>query len=63
LADVGRRTTNAKTTPHMTFAYGEQEIAETPIEPLRWRAENLVLIDSHVGGHRHEVLGSWPLRA
>jgi 2'-5' RNA ligase len=63
LADAGRRTTDAKTTPHMTFAYGEQEIAETPIEPLRWRAESLVLIDSHVGGHRHEVLGNWPLRA
>ena len=61
LADVGRRTTNAKTTPHMTFAYGTQEIAETPIEPLRWRAENLVLIDSHVGGRRHEILGCWPL--
>jgi RNA 2',3'-cyclic 3'-phosphodiesterase len=63
LADVGRRTTKAKPTPHMTFAYGEQEIPEMPIEPLRWRAESLVLIDSHVGGHRHEVLGSWPLRA
>ena len=62
LADVGRRTTQAKTTPHMTFAYGAQDVVETPIEPLRWRAEELLLIDSHVGGHKHEVLGRWPLR-
>lgn len=62
LADVGRRITAAKTTPHMTYAYGAQDVAETPIEPLRWQAENLVLLDSHVGGHRHEVLGCWPLQ-
>ncbi len=63
LADVGRRVTAAKTTPHMTYAYGAQDVAETPIEPLRWRAEHLVLIDSHVGGHRHEVLGCWSFQA
>lgn len=63
LADTGRKTTAAKTSPHMTFAYGTERFDETPIEPLRWRAERLLLIDSHVHGHRHEVLGEWALRA
>jgi 2'-5' RNA ligase len=63
LADAGRRTTRAKPTPHMTFAYGPKPMQEISIEPLRWRAERLLLIDSHVRGHLHEVLGEWPLRA
>ncbi len=63
LADGGRRTTLAKSALHMTFAYGDHPVDETPLsEPLRWRAERLLLIDSHVRGHRHEILGEWPLR-
>ncbi len=61
LADVGQHVSRAKPTPHMTVAWGDGDVPETPVEPVRWRAHELVLIDSHVGAHRHEVLGRWPL--
>ncbi len=49
-------------TPHMTLSYQGRRMAEHPIEPLRWTARELVLIDSHVGKHLHDPLGRWPLR-
>jgi len=61
LADTGERIKARRITPHMTLSYGGRRIAETPIEPLPWQARELVLIDSHVGAHRHEVLGRWEL--
>ena len=62
LADTGERIKRQRTTPHMTLSYRGKRIAETSIEPVRWRAQELVLIDSHVGAHVHEVIGRWPLR-
>ncbi len=63
LADTGERIKLQHITPHMTQSYRGKRIAETAIEPVRWRAHELVLIDSHVGAHKHEVLGRWPLQA
>jgi 2'-5' RNA ligase len=63
LADTGERIKRQRITPHMTLSYRGKRIAETAIEPVRWRLHELVLIDSHVGAHRHEVIGRWPLRA
>jgi 2'-5' RNA ligase len=62
LADAGERITLRRITPHMTQSYRGRRTAETVIEPVRWRAHELALIESHVGAHRHEVLGRWPLR-
>ncbi len=62
LADVGEQIKPRSFTPHMTLSYRGQRIGETVIEPVRWRPHELVLIDSHVGAHRHDVLARWPLR-
>ena len=50
-------------TPHMTLSYNGRTMAEHPIDPIRWTARELVLIDSHVGKTYHEPKGCWPLRA
>ena len=63
LADTGEEIRRQRITPHMTLSYGGLRIAETLIESVRWQAGELVLIDSHVGAHRHEVLGRWALGA
>ena len=63
LADTGERIKRQRITPHMTQSYRGKRIAETAIEPVRWRAHELVLIDSHVGAHKHHVIGRWPLGA
>ena len=62
LADVGEHIKSRSFTPHMTLSYRGKRIVETAIEPVRWRPSELVLIDSHVGAHRHEVLARWPLQ-
>ena len=36
-------------------------MAREAIEPLEWRVDEPLLIDSHVGKSVHEVLGRWPL--
>jgi 2'-5' RNA ligase len=38
-----------------------RRIPEAAIEPVRWRAVDLALIDSHHGEGEHEVLGRWAL--
>ena len=62
LANTGERLKRRRITPHMTMSYRGKRIAETAIDPVRWRVHELVLIDSYVGAHRHEVLGRWALR-
>ena len=62
LADVGERIRPRSFTPHMTLSYRGKRVPETAIEPVRWRPHELVLIDSHVGAHRHDLLARWPLR-
>ena len=62
LANVGEQIKPRSFTPHMTLSYRGKRIAETAIEPVRWRPHELVLIDSHVGAHRHDLLARWPLR-
>ena len=61
LADGGFHLTDRKMTPHMTLAYQGRDVTETVVDPIRWVARDLVLIDSHVGKHRHDVLGHWTL--
>jgi 2'-5' RNA ligase len=50
--------------PHVTLLYqryDERCPAHGPIDPIGWRADEIVLIHSHVGSTRHETLGRWPL--
>jgi RNA 2',3'-cyclic 3'-phosphodiesterase len=61
LADAGLPITDRKMTPHMTLSYGAVAAPELAIAPVRWRAREFVLIDSHVGRHLHRVLGRWAL--
>ena len=50
--------------PHVTLYYAsELELPEGLDEPIDWQVDEFVLIRSHVGKHRHDVLGRWPLRA
>lgn len=47
--------------PHVTLYYGKRSFSG-PIDPIGWRAEELVLIRSHVGRTRHETIGRWSLQ-
>jgi len=50
--------------PHVTLAYGNRQLADpVPIDPIEWNVTEFVLIDSHVGMARHEILDRWPLRS
>ncbi|MGN2250864.1 2'-5' RNA ligase family protein [Frateuria sp. GZRe14] len=48
--------------PHVTVAYSNAlPKEEVPMEPICWNAQDFVLIHSHFGGSRHDVLGRWAL--
>jgi 2'-5' RNA ligase len=47
--------------PHMTLFYDRERVDWRPIEPLVWRARELVLIHSVVGWSIYNILGTWPL--
>jgi len=49
-------------TPHMTLMYDRHPVAEHSIEPARWVAYEFVLIRSHKGLGKYDLLGSWPLQ-
>lgn len=48
--------------PHQTLFYRDGPPDQRPIDGFGWRVEELVLICSHVGRTRHELIGSWPLQ-
>ncbi|WP_170156907.1 2'-5' RNA ligase family protein [Roseimicrobium gellanilyticum] len=47
--------------PHLTLMYDRQDVAEAPIAPVRWKADEFRLIHSEVGATRHHHLASWKL--
>jgi RNA 2',3'-cyclic 3'-phosphodiesterase len=55
-----RRLASKEFTPHITLLYGERNVEEHPIEPIRWTVNEFVLIHSMNG---HVDLGRWPLRS
>jgi len=61
LANTGERVVRQRIAPHMTMSWRGRRIPEAAIEPVRWRAADLVLIDSHHGEGEHQVLGRWAL--
>lgn len=51
-----------KFSPHQTLFYTKQAPKQRPVAGFCWRVEEFVLICSHVGRTRHDILGRWPLR-
>ena len=47
--------------PHMTLGYGGEDVSESLAEPIRWTAQDFVLVHSLVGKGEHRHLGRWPL--
>lgn len=48
--------------PHITMDYQHEPVDMRRITPLTWDVTELLLVDSHYGDGRHEVLASWPLQ-
>lgn len=49
--------------PHLTLGYRDGGAFSQPIEPVAWPVTDFVLIHSHLGRPRHDVLGRWRLEA
>lgn len=49
--------------PHVTLGYRAGTPFHQRIADVGWRAREVVLIHSHLGRARHEVVGRWPLDA
>lgn len=47
--------------PHLTLGYRDGRPFGMAVPPIAWTARKLMLIHSHLGRTRHEVLGRWPL--
>jgi len=60
---LGRRVNRLTFTPHMTLLYDTKRIVEQSVEPIEWTVHEFVLIHSHVGQHRYDILGRWRLAA
>jgi 2'-5' RNA ligase len=48
---------------HMTLGYRDGTPFSQPVEPIAWIADEFVLVHSHLGKTRHDVVARWPLRA
>jgi 2'-5' RNA ligase len=46
--------------PHVTLGYKPRRFNPLPIA-VEWVPQELLLIESHVGESRHQVIGRWPL--
>ena len=52
---------NYRFSPHMTLGYREGAPFTQAIAPIGWTADAFVLVHSHVGRTRHDVIGRWLL--
>ncbi|MBP6903101.1 MAG: 2'-5' RNA ligase family protein [Burkholderiaceae bacterium] len=50
-------------TPHVTLQYSPQAAPAQAVEPMRWRVQGFVLVNSKLGRHQHQHLAHWPLQA
>ena len=48
--------------PHLTLFYRDGAPFSRAIAPIRWVADEFVLVHSLVGRTQHEILGRWPLQ-
>ncbi|MEH0164706.1 2'-5' RNA ligase family protein [Paucibacter sp. JuS9] len=51
----------ASFTPHLTLLHDAIAVEQQPVEPIRWAADEFVLVNTRLGTAEHEVLGRWPL--
>ncbi|RZJ01991.1 MAG: 2'-5' RNA ligase [Brevundimonas sp.] len=62
LASVGvKPKSNLQFNPHVTLLYDPKLAPERAVEPIRWRARDLLLIHSEIGLNKYHELGRWPL--
>jgi RNA 2',3'-cyclic 3'-phosphodiesterase len=54
---------NTKFAPHVTLMYDPVGVAEQTVEPIRWTAQDFVLVHSLLGQTKHIHLGRWPVQA
>lgn len=47
--------------PHQTLTYRKGAPFSRPVPGFQWSVSEFVLIHSHVGLHRHDIVGRWPL--
>ena len=47
--------------PHATVLYDDQVVPPTAVEPISWIVRDFVLIHSHVGLSKYDILGRWRL--
>lgn len=50
---------NNRFVPHVTLLYDKQILAPTPIDPVVWKVEEIVLVRSEVGATKYERPGRW----
>ncbi|MES2055623.1 MAG: RNA 2',3'-cyclic phosphodiesterase [Pseudomonadota bacterium] len=48
--------------PHTTLGYWQGQPFSERIAPVEWEVREFVLIHSHLGQTRHEIIGRWALR-
>ncbi len=53
----------ARYTPHLTLLYDGRLLPPQPVERIAWTARELLLMRSHIGQARHEVLARFALAA
>lgn len=49
--------------PHVTLGYRDGRPFGERVPPVSWTATELVLIHSHLGHTKHDIIGRWPLVA
>ncbi len=49
-------------TPHITLLRDRKPVSSQPIAPVRWTANELVLVRSFLGESKYERLETWPFR-
>src|SRR3990167_3513179 len=59
---LGRRV-DVRFTPHVTLLYDSRLVAEQPVAPIHWIADELVLVHSLLGQTRYVPLARWTLQA
>ncbi len=47
--------------PHMTLGYRDAAPFARSIDTIEWQVDELVLVHSHVGKTRHDIIRRWPL--
>ena len=48
--------------PHQTLFYRDSSPEQRPVDGFHWHVDQFVLLCSHVGRTRHDILATWPLK-